>query len=92
MRTTLDIDEDVLQAAKELARAEGKTAGCVLSDLARKGLTAHRSTSGSQGERGMVLKNGFYVLTGREGVVVTKELVDRLLEEADIAEAGLDGK
>ena len=27
MRTTLDIDDDVLQAAKELARSEKKTAG-----------------------------------------------------------------
>ncbi len=44
MRTTLDIDDDVLQAAKELARARGLTAGRVLSELARKGLapTAHR--------------------------------------------------
>jgi hypothetical protein len=39
MRTTLDIDEDVLQAAKELAGTRGVTAGRVLSDLARKALT-----------------------------------------------------
>jgi hypothetical protein len=38
MRTTLDIDDDVLQAAKELAQAGGGTAGKVLSDLARKAL------------------------------------------------------
>jgi hypothetical protein len=38
MRTTLDIDEDVLQAAKELAVVQGKTAGQVLTALARKGL------------------------------------------------------
>ena len=37
MRTTLDIDDDVLQAAKELAQYESKTAGQVLSDLARRG-------------------------------------------------------
>jgi hypothetical protein len=40
VRTTLKID-DILQAAKELARAEKKTAGQVLSELARKGLTAN---------------------------------------------------
>ena len=40
MRTTLDLDEDVLQAAKELAELQGLTAGKVLSELARKGLTA----------------------------------------------------
>lgn len=38
MRTTLNIDEDVLQAAKELARAHGKTAGQVVSELARQAL------------------------------------------------------
>ena len=38
MRTTLDLDEDVLQAAKELAAARGTSAGKVLSELARKGL------------------------------------------------------
>ena len=47
MRTTLDIDDDILQAAKELARAEKKTAGQVLSELARKGLTQPRGGAGS---------------------------------------------
>ena len=40
MRTTLDIADDVLQAAKELARRQNKTAGEVISDLARAALTA----------------------------------------------------
>ena len=44
MRTTLDIDSDVLQTAKDIARKEGKTAGAVLSDLARRGFYA--STTG----------------------------------------------
>lgn len=39
MRTTLDLDDDVLQAAKELAAARGTTPGKVLSELARKALT-----------------------------------------------------
>jgi len=39
MRTTLDLDEDVLQAAKELAEVHGVTAGKMLSNLARKALT-----------------------------------------------------
>jgi hypothetical protein len=39
MRTTLDIDDDVLQAAKELAASRRRTAGQVLSELARRGLT-----------------------------------------------------
>ena len=40
MRTTLDIADDVLQAAKELALVKGETTGQVLSALARKGLAA----------------------------------------------------
>ncbi len=39
VRTTLDIDDDVLQAAKELAASRRQTAGQVLSELARTGLT-----------------------------------------------------
>lgn len=38
MRTTLDVDEDVLLAAKEIAANRGTTAGRVLSELARKAL------------------------------------------------------
>src|ERR1700740_3498375 len=45
MRTTLDIDDDVLQAAKELARRQGKTAGRIVSELAWRGLIEARSTS-----------------------------------------------
>lgn len=38
MRTTLEIDDDVLDAARSLARAEGASLGAVVSRLARKGL------------------------------------------------------
>jgi hypothetical protein len=90
MRTTLDIDDDILQAAKELARAEKKTAGQVLSELARKGLTqAPASGFGEEAAPAYVMKDGWYQFTGRERVVVTKELVDRLIEEADWEDAGL---
>jgi hypothetical protein len=37
IRTTLDLDDDVLHAAKKIAAARGSTAGKVLSELARKG-------------------------------------------------------
>jgi len=43
VRTTLDLDADVLQAAKELAAVRKTTAGKVLSELARKGLEAPRA-------------------------------------------------
>ena len=38
MRTTVDIEESVLDAAKAIARDEGTSIGLVLSRLARKGL------------------------------------------------------
>ena len=86
MRTTLDIDDDVLQAAKELARAEKKTAGQVLSELARKGLTG--AVCDAEAPREFVKVNGWYTLPSRGGIV-TKELVDRLIEEADFEDAGI---
>ena len=56
MRTTLDIDEDVLQAAKELASATRQTAGQVISQLARKALEPVRAGR---------LRNGVPVLPRR---------------------------
>jgi len=38
MRTTIDIDDDILQAAKELASGQSLTIGKVVSALARRGL------------------------------------------------------
>jgi len=38
MRTTIDIDDDLLTALKKMAAAEGSTMGLVLSRLVRKGL------------------------------------------------------
>jgi hypothetical protein len=39
MRTTLDLDEDVVVAARELAAGERRSLGSVISELARRGLT-----------------------------------------------------
>ena len=38
MRTTLEIDDELLQAAKEIAAHRGITAGQVVSELLRKAL------------------------------------------------------
>jgi hypothetical protein len=49
MRTTLNIDDDVLQAAKELGALHGKSAGQMLSELARRALSpapSHRVRNG----------------------------------------------
>ena len=79
MRTTLDIEDDVLQAAKELAQREGGTAGKIISDLARRGLSApsvkSKKTSGTRG--------GVPVLASR-GEVVTLAHVNNLMDQEGI--------
>lgn len=73
MRTTLDIEKDVLLAAKEIARKRGNTVGQVLSDLARQSLT--RETTISK-------RNGLplFPVQPKAGVV-TLELVNQLRDE-----------
>jgi hypothetical protein len=39
MRTTVNVDDDVLDAARSIARSEGRGIGAVISELARRGLT-----------------------------------------------------
>jgi hypothetical protein len=77
VRTTLDIDEDVLHAAKELGRRERRTAGAVISELARRGLTVPRTAITDVAEPEEFY--GFRPLPHRGGVV-TNELIDELLE------------
>lgn len=78
MRTTLDIDEDVLQAAKERARRENKTAGEVISELARIALTT--PTAAQKAPPRTAEPRAHYGLRPfpRRGGVVTNELIDRL--------------
>jgi hypothetical protein len=75
MRTTLDIDEDVLTAAKQLAKKRKSTAGEVISDLARQALTTS-STSDEEPR----YRNGFRLLP-RTGKIITSEMVRKWLEE-----------
>jgi hypothetical protein len=39
VRTTLEIDDDVVAAARELADGQRRSLGSVISELARRGLT-----------------------------------------------------
>ena len=63
MRTTLDIEADVLQAAKEIAAAERSTAGAVLSKLARAGMNRSLSLDPSSAPRH---RNGVEMLPLRD--------------------------
>jgi len=42
VRTTLNLDADVVAAARELAEAEDRSLGSMISELARRGLTPAR--------------------------------------------------
>jgi len=61
MRTTLDIDPDVLETAREIARKEKKTAGAVISSLARRGFYGSESSVFASTEPSRLL-NGVPVL------------------------------
>lgn len=71
MRTTLDIDEVVLAAARAKARAESISVGRALSDIA---LTALRAPAQADLGRGA---SGFPLLPSVPGHVITNELVAR---------------
>jgi hypothetical protein len=78
MRTTLDIDDDVLTAAKELAQRNGQTAGEVLSQLARRGLTSPVAQKKRSAMRG-----GVPVLPSR-GELITLEHIQRIRDEENV--------
>ncbi|MHB2025003.1 MAG: CopG family transcriptional regulator [Mycobacteriales bacterium] len=73
MRTTLNLDEDVLLAVQERARREGRAAGQVLSELARQALNTPRGPIGRS-------RNGFPTLPHR-GQAVSNALIYRLRDE-----------
>ena len=77
MRTTLEIAGDVLKAAKERARRENKTAGEVISELARSALTAPSAAPAARSRKAL---NGFRPFPKRGGVV-TKERIAKLRED-----------
>jgi hypothetical protein len=77
MRTTLDIANDVLQAAKERARRENKTTGEVISELARSALTAPSRAPVTRAQKSLF---GFRPFPKRGGIV-TNELIDTLRED-----------
>ncbi|MGE5836773.1 MAG: CopG family transcriptional regulator [Acidobacteriota bacterium] len=74
MRTTLDLDDDVLQAAKEIAGRRRTTAGRVVSDLVRQALRPSRASR---------VRNGVPLLPslGAGAPAVTEKLVNNLRDE-----------
>lgn len=76
MRTTLDIDDDVLAAAREISRKQGISAGQVISRLLREALIGNnRVPPDSDSTVG-----GFRPFPTR-GTVVSDELIDNLRDQ-----------
>lgn len=76
MRTTIDIDPDVFQAAETIASKSSRSIGEIISALLRKALKLSSASP--------AIVNGFEVIPA-EGRIVTPELIERLMEEADAA-------
>ena len=77
MRTTVDIDDDVLQAARELATKQKSTAGRVISALARRAL------AGVARPKRPLTKNAVPVLP-RRGDVITLDHVRKLMDQEGV--------
>ncbi len=78
MRTTLQIDDDVMQAARVLARRHGSSLGAVISALARRAL----NTPNAPAAMGQQLRNGLPLLPVQpQGAPVDLELVNSLRDE-----------
>ncbi|OBI15761.1 antitoxin [Mycobacterium sp. E2327] len=72
MRTTLDLDDDVMAAARELAASERRSLGAVISELARRGLTPARVDA----------EDGLPIIRVPPGTpAITPEMVRRALDE-----------
>lgn len=91
MRTTLDIADDVLFAAKDVARRERKPLGRVVSEMMRRALTnpgsepagSHAEKPGGDGIDSRFQALGFRTLPARGGIV-TNELINQLREREGI--------
>lgn len=74
MRTTLDLDDRVLAAARSLARTRGITLGQAVSELALRGAEVEAPAP----QRG---DNDFPMLPRVPGHVITDDMVENALED-----------
>jgi len=78
MRTTLDVDDDVLAAVKSLADTRKTSAGKVISELARNALLPRAGGKAAKTRNGVPL---FRFPRKGKGKLVTMELINRLRDE-----------
>jgi len=84
VRTTLDIEDDVLAAARELARRQGMSAGQMVSRLLRTALSGGTTSGPASAASGSAVA-GFRPFPAQAGQVVTDEQVDRLRDEGHVS-------
>lgn len=76
MRTTLNLDDDVLDIAHALARSEHRSLGSVISELARRGLTPRAASTCSEA-------TGFPVfVVAEDAAAITDDMVATAMDEA----------
>lgn len=75
MRTTLDIDTDILETARKMAEIRRVSTGKMISELVRKGL---ETPNGEIHE----VRNGFPQFP-RTGQTISVEMIEDMLEDED---------
>ena len=78
MRTTLNIDDDLLMAVREVARRNSQSIGAVVSGLLRQALDSNHTEGRVEAEEPPAAF-GFRPFP-RRGGLVTNELIDQLRE------------
>jgi hypothetical protein len=74
VRTTVNLDDDVVEAARALADAERRSLGQVISDLVRRGLAPREDRIG--------IEDGFPVFRVRaDAPVITSDMVRAALDD-----------
>jgi len=82
MRTTVNIEDDVLIASKDIARREKKSLGDVLSELVRRALQSPAAASNKRSELDRrLIQLGLVPYYAPKGKAVTNEQINRLKEE-----------
>jgi len=83
MRTTLDIDDDVLAAAKELSRQRNCSAGQMISLLVRQALTSRPAQAANPRKPELPTVAGFRPFASR-GSPVTNAAIDSARDEEGV--------
>ena len=82
MRTTLNIDDEVLRAAREIARQQNLPTGVVVSRLLRRAMTGRQAGEHAQASVGYPVA-GFRPFIGRD-TPVDNDVIDRLRDEEGV--------